>query len=150
MWGHPFGLVSSKGKAVKIIDEILKKHGIKIYIPYHVGGCGKGWADIVDRLCQDLIKMGWDKDLRQIKEKFGGLRFYIGEGTKEMHERIGKARDESYLTCETCGKEGKQSPRNNSEPFCWQLTLCDECHKLRLKHKDNPQKFWEEFEADDG
>ena len=54
-----------------------------------------------------MIELGWDKKVYQVKEKFGGLRFYINSGTDEINKRIRKAEDDSYETCETCGEPGE-------------------------------------------
>lgn len=86
-----------------------------------------GWVDIVDRLMADLIELGWDKELHQVKEKFGGLRFYTGNLTDEQYERVGQAEKESYKTCEVCGKSGKA--RNN---IGWVRTLCEKHYVKKL------------------
>jgi len=74
-----------------------------------VEGVGPGWEDIVRRLVTDLFALGWDGDLHQIKEKFGGLRFYIGVGNEALWKRIDQAEDESMRTCEQCGQPGETS-----------------------------------------
>lgn len=51
----------------KTIDEVLEKHGLKPYIP---GGCGDGWADLIDRLITDLVALGWNRQLDQCKSKY--------------------------------------------------------------------------------
>lgn len=42
--------------------------------------CGNGWYGIIYQLCSDITKLTKDKDIEviadQVKEKFGGLRFY--------------------------------------------------------------------------
>ena len=88
----------------------------------------EGWYPLVNKLIEDLNKMGWDGDIHQIKEKFGGLRFYIGNGTEEILDRIWKAEEESYKICEMCGEPGKL--RHGG----WKKTLCDEHEKTREKH----------------
>jgi len=80
-----------------------------------------GWNLIIKNLIQDLIKLGWNKEVIQVKEKFGGLRFYINEGTDEIHQRIGQAELESMKTCEITGKPGKIRT-----DIGWHRTLCDE------------------------
>jgi hypothetical protein len=65
--------------------------------------------------------LGWNKEVIQVKEKFGGLRFYINEGTDEIHQRIGQAELESMKTCEITGKLGKIRT-----DIGWHRTLCDE------------------------
>ena len=80
-----------------------------------------GWVPLVNTLIDDLFKLGWNGRLIQIKEKFGGLRFYIGGGTEEIHRRIGKAENESFTICEKCGQPG--SLRTDRS---WMRSLCDE------------------------
>jgi hypothetical protein len=56
----------------------------------------------------------------QVKEKFGGLRFYV-DGASEKHQNmIDFAEHLSETTCEVCGKKGK---RNNEG---WISTRCNE------------------------
>lgn len=56
----------------------------------------------------------------QVKEKFGGLRFYIDGGNDEHYALINFAELLSYNTCEVCGKPGKAN-RNG-----WITTRCNE------------------------
>ena len=89
---------------------------------------GRGWYPLVKELIEDLIKMGWDKQTCQVKEKFGGLRFYINGGSKEIFDRISKAENDSYEICEITGKPGVL--RTN---IGWHTTLCDEEYEKRIK-----------------
>ncbi len=59
----------------------------------------------------------------QVKEKYGGLRFYMTCGTDEIFDLIEEAEALSYKTCEECGEPGEE--RNTG----WIRTLCDTCHK---------------------
>lgn len=61
----------------------------------------------------------------QVKEKFGGLRFYLTHGTEEMFNAIEEAEHLSYRTCEQCGMPGEAREGG------WILTLCDECQAKR-------------------
>jgi hypothetical protein len=79
-----------------------------------------GWLGIVQRLIVDLIELGWDKQICQVKEKFGGLRFYPNATSDDMWNRIRLAEDASYLTCEKCGELGELRGGG------WMATLCDE------------------------
>jgi hypothetical protein len=81
---------------------------------------GPGWHPIIDRLAADLLKLGWDGKVLQVKEKFGSLRFYIDQKTDVFHDRIFIATAESSRTCEICGTPG--IPRSGE----WIRTLCDE------------------------
>ncbi len=80
---------------------------------------GSGWSDLLRRLIEDLFELGWNGELLQVKEKFGGLRFYIGGGSDAIHNRIREAENESYRVCEECGAAG-QLRRGG-----WLKTLCD-------------------------
>lgn len=108
-------------------EELLARYDVTW--PY----CGfedlPGWMPLIERLIQDLIALGWDRRVDQVKEKFGGLRFYICEGSEEMHERIAVAEAESLKTCESCGAEGRRRGREAGRH--WVKTLCDACEGRR-------------------
>lgn len=88
--------------------------------------CGDGWNDLLWRLCEDIEKIGPGDEFRvlQVKEKFGGLRFYTGAAPSEVHDRISQAEDESYKTCEVCA-----SKEDVTSEGSWIKTLCGECRK---------------------
>jgi hypothetical protein len=83
-----------------------------------------GWFGLIKSLIDDLIELGWDKQTCQVKEKFGGLRFYINAGSDEIHERIIQAEKESYKVCEKCGEDGEIRT-----DIGWYSTLCDTHYK---------------------
>ena len=55
----------------------------------------------------------------QVKEKFGGLRFYVQAATDKHYQYISFAESMSYRTCEVCGAPGKTYTDG------WHTTLCD-------------------------
>lgn len=55
----------------------------------------------------------------QVKEKFGGLRFYVNGATDKHWNFISFAESMSYRTCEECGAVGKTYTDG------WHRTLCD-------------------------
>ena len=86
--------------------------------------CGAGWYKLLDELCADIVRLASDAGIpvptvRQIKEKFGTLRFYIDVETDAMYERICEAELESSKTCERCGKPGELTVTGG-----WYRTLC--------------------------
>jgi hypothetical protein len=91
--------------------------------PYCYGSVGPGWLALLDDLAAQLVKAGWDRYLGQVKEKFGGLRFYIGTGTQEQFDLISAAEDASLKICEECGRPGKRCCPSGY----WMLTLCSDC-----------------------
>ena len=58
----------------------------------------------------------------QVKEKFGGLRFYYNGGDEYIDGVVAMAESMSYRTCEVCGAPGTLSGDR------WVRTLCEE-HK---------------------
>jgi len=90
----------------------------------HFCSVGDGWLQLLHDCIEELLAMGWDKHILQIKEKFGGLRFYIGSGTEGIYEIINKYEHLSYETCEVCGEKGKLY-RNMG----WWRTLCDDHYR---------------------
>ena len=88
-----------------------------------------GWFPLIKDLIEDLIELGWNKQVCQVKEKFGGLRFYINSGSNEIYKRISEAEKLSYKTCETCGQVGELRT-----DIGWYITLCDE-HYTEKKNK---------------
>jgi len=74
-----------------------------------------GWADLVERAYR-LLEQQPDPVLAQVKEKFGGLRFYHYPDVPE----IADIEEESLHVCEVCGAKGEA--RHGG----WIKTLCDE------------------------
>ena len=97
--------------------------------PFHQFGIeiGNGWFRIFYQMLSDLDelrKSGEYIALRQVKEKWGGLRVYI-DGPDEADDIVSKYSEMSYQICEICGQKGK--PRNDG----WIMTLCDTHHGNR-------------------
>lgn len=86
--------------------------------------CGPGWWPLIAKLIDDIAKLDTEKQVvvTQIKEKFGGLRFYIVGGTDEIYRLIYKAETQSYKICENCGRPGQTCQGGG-----WLQTLCPDC-----------------------
>ena len=92
-------------------------------------GMGDGWIrELLWPLCRDLRNIGISPDFHvdQIKEKFGGLRFYVSGATEEQWSRIDQADRDSYCVCEVCG-----SRENVKTTGGWLKTYCDTCNQSR-------------------
>jgi hypothetical protein len=59
----------------------------------------------------------------QVKEKFGGLRFYVKGASEQQHAVISLIESLSYRVCEKCG-----SMKDIGRTDGWISTLCKECH----------------------
>lgn len=102
---------------------------------------GDGWYSIVESLCSNIQShIDWkrhsaefkglsDEDFDeehqtvavQVKEKFGGLRFYVNNYDDYVRGAIAMAESMSYHTCEVCGNAGLTRGGG------WIRTLCDSC-----------------------
>lgn len=100
---------------------------------YQLGCYWAGWATLLDTLCRRLNAIleevpGASLTVEQVKEKFGGLRFYYtGQGvnaeqSKAIDEAIELAEGASEHICQRCG-----SPDAEQRASGWIQTLCETC-----------------------
>jgi hypothetical protein len=115
-------------------DEFAKKMETKFPAmfaePYGGFAIGEGWWPILEALCGNIQShLDWKNKkeetvpqvvVHQIKEKFGGLRFYYGGGDNEIYGMVRMAESWAARACETCGKPGK--PNSSG----WIKTTCEE------------------------
>ena len=101
---------------------------------------GDGWFEILDAACAYIQShIDWkrrehpslsDEEFNaehqavaaQVKEKFGGLRFYVDNCDDYTRGVIAMAESMSYRICEDCGNLGKKRSGG------WIRTLCDSCY----------------------
>ena len=91
--------------------------------------CGEGWWPILESLCSNIQHhLDWKNKtvetvpqvtVAQIKEKFGGLRFYYDGGDDEIRGMVRMAEAWADASCEECGAPGKRRDGG------WIKTLCD-------------------------
>lgn len=86
--------------------------------------------DVKEQLIKD--KMLYSFRISQIKEKFGGLRFYFAGGSHEMYALIQKYEDISYKTCISCGRPAKYMTRGWISPYC-ELCINDPSQANEIK-----------------
>jgi len=125
--------------------------------------CGDGWYDLIDALCADIqnevdneirqqgykIKRGDlkpedalpEEDMQvvavQVKEKFGGLRFYVSRETDRVAGMISMAESMSLRICETCGNPGRPNKQG------WITTMCTTCRDAYEKKRAEARDEWE-------
>ena len=128
-------------------ESIIYRHEYKGQLMPFWFECGDGWFTIVDKLCANIMghieqqkssldfrkKRGEvvedseyeqiEVKVAQVKEKFGGLRFYIYGGDNYVRGMIRFAESMSFVTCEFCGKAGKLGGKG------WYRTLCESCRE---------------------
>ena len=86
--------------------------------------CGDGWFELIYELSKKITEIDPNCEAVQIKEKFGGLRFYVGASSKEVLNLIHDYEDKSYYICMKCG-----STENVIQyKMGWVIiTLCSNC-----------------------
>lgn len=72
----------------------------------------EGWDLVMESLIHDLLEMGWDGQIIDVKEKYGTLRFYTGPLTDKMHERVRQAEHQTAYVCAKCGSLANLTNRN--------------------------------------
>jgi len=90
--------------------------------------CGPGWWDLIEEASMKIENInrlkGYNIKVNQIKEKFGGLRYYVSHGDDDVWDIIREAERKSYITCEMCGAPGKID-----EEESWSRCRCEDCKK---------------------
>ncbi|WP_175899368.1 hypothetical protein [Burkholderia vietnamiensis] len=110
------------------LDEFLFERYPALFVCRRALAVDDGWYDLLDALCHCLQEATANGDpqvvAEQVKEKFGGLRFYTKAGPSD-HQRgaIRMAELMSQRLCETCGKPGKLQKITPLGPIA---TLCEE------------------------
>ena len=91
--------------------------------------CGIGWKNLYEPIIEWIKNYNSNKpkeeqiEIHQIKEKFGGLRFYCNFYTDELKEMIHNAEKESFRTCEFCGTKENVGHTISG----WYTTCCEQC-----------------------
>lgn len=85
----------------------------------------RGWFPIITALVAELRSLGWDGTVYQVKQKFGYLRFWIGNHTDAMLAAIFRAEERTATTCEECGQPGRVSFRGS-----YRFVVCARCEEL--------------------
>jgi hypothetical protein len=99
--------------------------------PYGGFAIGEGWWPIIESLCANIQSHTdwWNKNretrpvveqvvVAQIKEKFGGLRFYYDGGDDQISGMVRMAEAWASHACEECGAPGTLGGKG------WIKTLC--------------------------
>ena len=107
-------------KATRKIDYIQQTNPYKYEF-----AVGDGWFKILFELVggikvNDQKKGDWITKVTQIKEKFGGLRFYVTGTSDKNWALIRNAETKSYAVCEESGSEVEVGTWNDG----WVRTLC--------------------------
>ncbi len=117
-------------------DVLLIKYP-KLYSDLPYFDTDIGWLPLIEELSKNLEAINNKyEDIEdkiyaiQVKQKFGGLRFYvyhsenISEEDKDISEKlIEQAQKASYTICESCSNPAS----SNKSVGGWIVTMCDKC-----------------------
>lgn len=84
----------------------------------------EGWWPMIETLCKTIqTHIDHNKDcpqvvVEQVKEKFGGLRFYYQGGDEFIHGAVWLAESLSSELCEVCGAPGKRGGNGYISTLC--------------------------------
>ena len=105
---------------------------------------GAGWYPILEKLCANIQHhIDWKEKqgnsipqvvVEQIKEKFGGLRFYYQGGDEYIHGMVTMAESWADIACEECGGIGTRRSGG------WIRTLCD-LHEAEHQERKRAQEM---------
>lgn len=95
-----------------VLDRIPEQWGKWI-------GCSSGWWPLVLETHEAIMKVDPNYEVHQVKEKFGGMRYYIQSEVPEAHDIADAADMKASVICEDCGEPGTRRGGG------WIKTLCD-------------------------
>lgn len=114
--------------------RITEKYPLMFTKPFGDFAINAGWRPVIEALCSQIQHHIDHKNrqfnefnrgqgcpqvvVQQIKEKFGGLRFYYDGGDDVVDGMVRMAESWAGHSCETCGAPGTSGGRG------WVQTLC--------------------------
>jgi hypothetical protein len=118
--------IRNKGKSELNCIECGKEKDDSCHIKYG--------ADVDNPRKHEFVKASleeeWQVEATQVKEKFGGLRFYINGADDTVYGMITLAEHMSYGICEMCGTTENVTPTSG-----WIKYLCQKCKVERENKK---------------
>jgi hypothetical protein len=141
-YNNALAYLHKKIKVTRKIDYIQQTNPYKYSFEI-----GDGWFKIMYELVKgikanDLKKGDWITKVTQIKEKFGGLRFYVTGTSDKNWALIRNAEQKSYGVCEESGSEVEVG----TWTFGWIRTMCrqlalEKFYELSDKGELNGKQF---------
>jgi hypothetical protein len=136
----------------EVFAEKMEKQYPKMFENKYGGfAVGAGWYPILEALCANIQShIDWRAKqgnavpqvvVEQIKEKFGGLRFYYQGGDEQVHGMVRMAEAWAANCCEECCAPGIRRSGG------WIRTLCDKHeaeHQERLRNREMKSSGFEE------
>lgn len=119
-------LLYTKNPQEFTVDEFLNR-----------GAVGAGWNDLLREMFERMFALGWNGELLQVKEKFGGLRVHLGQNPDGQHindllwDLTNEYERRSLTICERCGG----FPADVKNLGGWLKTHCGQCFQQELESR---------------
>lgn len=105
--------------------------------------CGDGWFELLMQLSADIENLAYQEgrnasnwpEARNVKEKYGTLRFDVYGSSQAMLDLTYAAEDKSGTVCEECGSCGKVYDDYRIK------TQCIQCRNGKRLDKSNTQQL---------
>ena len=142
----------------KWYDDLIQKYP-RIFKKINYVECGRGWSKLLHNLCSVLDSHISNVEYRinnpdspgnqyyndafkskeqldsitavQVKEKFGGLRFYMSATDEYMSGAIAMAEKMSHYICDVCGETGSTKTIGG-----WYVTVCQKHYEEEVKKRE--------------
>lgn len=146
VWREPNTFGKLYNKVLAILHKHLKFTRKINYIsqpnPYNYRfGVGDGWykllKSLIIKIRENDKKNEYTTQITQIKEKWGGLRFYVNGTSTENWDLIDFAEDKSFTICERCGSQSNVGNLN----LGWITTKCIKCAETEFEEKKSNGKM---------
>lgn len=146
VWREPNTLGKFYNKVLAFVHKHFKSTRKINYIsqpnPYNYRfGVGDGWykllKSLIIKIRENDKKHNHITKVTQIKEKWGGLRFYVNGTSNENWDLIDFAESKSYTICEGCGSQANIGTWNNG----WILTMCKKDAEIEFKKRQDEGRF---------
>jgi hypothetical protein len=107
--------------------------------------CGEGWKTIINDTHRKLKYIDPNYKIAQIKEKFGGLRYYYDQSFESyddvrreiMEDVVRAAEREASRTCEKCGTSDYKAQVDLRIHRGFYYTNCEECSNKMIEERES-------------
>ena len=154
VWREPNNFGKLYNKVLAILHKHFKFTRKINYIsqpnPYNYRfGVGDGWykllKSLIIKIKKEDTKNNYITQVTQIKEKWGGLRFYVNGTFNKNWDYIHFAENKSITICESCGSQSNVGILNTG----WITIRCIGCAKTDFEEKKSIGRMREDVVFDD-
>lgn len=118
---------------------------------YLFASCGDGWKSIIRNTDKKIKYIDPNYEIAQIKEKFGGLRYYFDTSFESyddvrreiMDDIVRAAEHEASRTCELCGASKASDQVEIRVHKHWYFGYCKPCADKHIAEREERYRQYE-------